>query len=355
MAQPIRVLVVDDSALAREMLVRGLNADPQIEVVATAHDVYDARDKIVYLDPDVMTLDVNMPRMDGLTFLRKLIPQYPLPVIMVSSLTQQGVKVTMDALAAGAVDFVSKPSTQRGGQTRAAMLEALRSKVKQAAGVEVNSVPKFAEQTQAQVLQLQDSLPIHKGLIAIGASTGGTKALENVLTALPAEMPGILVVQHMPPNFTRAFAERLDSICRLSVREARHGDCLHPGEVLVAPGGYQMTLRSKGRPYVVDCHDQKKVNNHCPSVDVMMHSVARYVGRQAISIILTGMGSDGAKGMQAMKRQGALTISQNKGTCVVYGMPKAAYDLGVVDHVLPIQAIGPALVRKVEQHWSTAA
>jgi len=345
MMKRIRVLVVDDSALVRELLTAGLAKDPELEVVGSAANPYIARDKIVELRPDVMTLDVEMPRMDGVDFLRRLMPQYPIPVIMVSALTQKGAQITLEALEAGAIDFVTKPSTDvaRGLNQ---MLADLRQKIKMAAKVDLSAWKNRAvrrEKPGPVVVRTALSESTDK-VIAIGASTGGTEAIRRVISSFPANMPGIVIVQHMPPGFTKHFSDNLNEICEMDVQEAKTGDRVMPGRVLIAPGGKHMTVRRSGGIYLVDCQEGENVNGHCPSVDVLFHSVARYVAGNAVGVILTGMGGDGADGLLAMRQAGARTIAQDEATCVVFGMPKVAIDRGGVEKIGPLDTIPQMIV-----------
>ncbi|MCD6526675.1 MAG: chemotaxis response regulator protein-glutamate methylesterase [Desulfuromonas sp.] len=345
MAKQIRVLVVDDSALVRQILTNGLALDPGITVVGSAADPYAARDKIVQLKPDVLTLDVEMPRMDGVEFLRKLMPQYPLPIVMVSSLTQKGKQITMEALEAGAVDFVTKPTTNVA-QGLNAMLMELRAKVKIASTANVSHWKNkrvemrrsIANGTTRALAESTDKV------VAIGASTGGTEAIKKVVMQFPATMPGVVIVQHMPPGFTKMFSERLNQLCAMEVKEAEHGDRIRPGLILVAPGALQMEVVRSGGIYQVKCAAGEKVSGHCPSVDVMMHSVAKHVGRNAVGVMLTGMGSDGAKGMLAMREAGARNIAQDEATSVVFGMPKVAYEKGGAEKLFPIDRIASQVI-----------
>lgn len=321
----IRVLVVEDSMLFRELLVQNLNADPAIQVVATARDPFEARDAILAYQPDVMTLDVELPRMDGIEFLRKLMPQYPLPVVVISSLTEK----VFDALNAGAVDFVAKPAAVNQAQIEAFIKNELLVKIKIASVAKVSrwkrSVPEV--ETKPVVAGNKDVV------VAIGASTGGTEAIAAVLKEFGTDIPGVVLVQHMPQGFTQMYANRLNEECRVRVKEAKSGDMVRPGQVLVAPGGDQhMQLVKINGTYQVVLKNAPKVNGHCPSVDVLFDSVAKVAGKKAIGIILTGMGGDGAKGLLEMRKAGARTIGQDESTCIVYGMPKVAYDLGAVEY-----------------------
>ena len=340
----IKVLIVDDSALVREILSRGLAQDPAIEVVGTAADSYSARDKIVELKPDVLILDVEMPRMDGVEFLRRLMPQYPVPVVVVSALTKKGAAITMDAIEAGAVDVVAKPSVNvaRGLNE---MLSDLRAKIKIAASTNVNAW-KTARSSTAQPLTVNSHALKESTdkVIAIGASTGGTEAIRRLLRSLPSTTPGVVVVQHMPAGFTKHFADSLNDTCAMEVLEAKTGDRVLAGRVLIAPGGLQMTVVRSGGIYQVMCDPGENFNGHCPSVDVLFESVAKYVAANAIGIMLTGMGADGADGMVAMRKAGARTIAQDEGTSVVFGMPKVAYERGGAERLLPLDAIPAAVM-----------
>ncbi|HET98442.1 MAG TPA: chemotaxis response regulator protein-glutamate methylesterase [Desulfurivibrio alkaliphilus] len=336
----IRVLVIDDSSLVRTILSQGLAQDPGIEVVNTAPDPFVARDRIVELQPDVLTLDVEMPRMDGVEFLRRLMPQYPLPVVMVSALTKKGQQITLNALEAGAVDFVTKPSTDvaRG---LGAMLMELRTKIKIASSANVahwkeRRAALFAGKILTAPKALAESTD---KIIAIGASTGGTEAVRAVITRYPANTPGVVIVQHMPAGFTRMFADRLNELCAMQVKEAASGDRIMAGRVLIAPGERQLRVRRSGGIYEVDCRPGEKVSGHCPSVDVLMHSVAEEVGRNAVGIMLTGMGRDGAAGMLAMRRAGARNLAQDEKSSVVFGMPKEAFANGGAEMLVPLEEI----------------
>lgn len=344
MSKKIRVLVIDDSALVRSILKDGLSLDENIEVVGTAADPYIARDKIVELQPDVLTLDVEMPRMDGVAFLRKLMPQYPVPTVMVSSLTQRGKQITMDALEAGAVDFVAKPTSNVAAGLNNMLLE-LRAKIKIASTANVSHwkgkrpvQPQFGPGTVKPLAESTDKI------IAIGASTGGTEAIRQVVEVFPATTPGVVIVQHMPPGFTKMFADRLNQLCQMQVKEAADGDRVRSGLILVAPGGMQLKVERSGGFYQVRCGGSLKVSGHCPSVDVMMHSVAQHVGANAIGAMLTGMGQDGAEGMLAMKNSGARCIAQDEASSVVFGMPKVAYEKGGAERLVPLDKIAPALL-----------
>lgn len=337
----IRVLVVDDSAIARKVITEALESDPEIEVVGAAPDPYIARDKIIQLAPDVLTLDVEMPRMDGVTFLQKLMRHHPMPVVMVSSLTQQGAETTMSAMEAGAVDVVAKPVMEKHNLSEITV--ELVDKVKSAARAKVTKTPITASAPKA-LKPLTSMVATTNKIVAIGASTGGTEALKNVLTRMPANSPGILVVQHMPETFTSAFAARLDELSTINVREAKNGDSLTPGLCLIAPGNKHLLLRRSGARYYVEVKDGPLVCRHRPSVEVMFNSIAKTAGKNAVGVIMTGMGADGAKGMLNMKNSGAYTIAQDEKTCVVFGMPKEAIKLGAVDRVVSLGNIPEAIL-----------
>lgn len=331
----IRVLVVDDSAVVRKVLTEVISAEPDMTVVGSAPDPYVARQMIAQLKPDVLTLDIEMPRMDGITFLQKLMTHFPLPVIVLSSLTPRGSRIALDALQRGAIDVLQKPSAAYSVE---GIGRHLVSAVRTAA---IAQVEKLVEAPPAERLSLSSTT---NRVLAIGASTGGTNALETVLSAFPANAPGTVVVQHMPESFTRTFADRLNESCEVTVVEANEGDRVIPGRVLIAPGNRHMTLVRKGGIYEVALNDGPTVKHHRPAVDVLFRSVAKYAGSNAVGAILTGMGSDGAKGMLELHQQGATTIAQNEKTCVVYGMPKEAVAAGGVDHVLPLNDIAEALM-----------
>ena len=346
----IRVLTVDDSALMRQVLATLLSKDPGIEVVGSAPDPFIAREKIKALNPDVITLDVEMPKMDGLTFLEKLMKGHPMPVVMVSSLTEAGCQTTMRALELGAVDFITKPKIDlREGMEEIA--QDLIEKVKAAAQAKVRGKGGDSGVGGKGVAALLTSSMIKTTdtIIAIGSSTGGTEAVKDVLIALPPNTPPILITQHMPERFTKTWADRMNTLCRISVKEAEDGDSVLPGHALVAPGGYHMTLVRSGARYTVRINQDPPVNRHRPSVDVMFASVAQYAGANAVGVILTGMGGDGAKEMLTMKQAGAFTIAQDEASCVVFGMPKEAIKLGGVDKILPLAEIPAAIVAYVSK------
>ncbi|MFO0775881.1 MAG: chemotaxis response regulator protein-glutamate methylesterase [Nitrospiraceae bacterium] len=344
----IRTLVVDDSALVRQIMTDLLSHDEDIEVIGTAQDPYVAREKIKALNPDVITLDVEMPRMDGLTFLEKLMAGRPMPVIMVSSLTEAGCQTTLRALELGAVDFVTKPKLDvRAGLQELA--DELTGKVKAAAQAKITArKPSTAQQTKAAALP-SAMLKTTDTIIAIGSSTGGTEALKDVLTVLPPNTPPIIMTQHMPEKFTKSFADRLNTQCRISVKEAEDGDSVLPGHALLAPGNYHMTLVRSGARYSVRLNQEPPRNRHRPSVDVMFDSVAKIAGANAVGVILTGMGNDGAAGMLAMKQAGAYTIAQDEASCIVFGMPKEAIKLGGVDKILSLTDIPADVMRHVSR------
>ncbi|MGC3998680.1 MAG: chemotaxis response regulator protein-glutamate methylesterase [Anaeromyxobacter sp.] len=340
----IRVLVVDDSAVVRNVFQQELGKDPGLEVVGTAPDPYAARDLILEKEPDVITLDVEMPRMDGITFLHRIMKYRPTPVIVVSSLTPSGGALALEALAAGACDVMCKPGAAYSVGDMTAEL-VLKVKEVATAGVRRPSpdAPPLAAPEPLKALTRTTNQ-----VIAIGASTGGTVAIERILKALPANSPGIVITQHMPELFTRYFASRLKEASQLDAREAQGGESVVPGVVLVAPGNKHMLLRRSGARYVVEVKDGPRVNRHRPSVDVMFRSVARSAGRNAVGVLLTGMGGDGAQGLLAMKEAGAQTLAQDESTSVVFGMPKVAIDLGAVDRVLPLDRIAPEMLRAAE-------
>jgi two-component system chemotaxis response regulator CheB len=332
----IRVLVVDDSALFREVLSRGISTDSDLEVVATANDPFDARDKILKYKPDVMTCDIQMPRMDGIEFIRQLLPQYPIPVIVISTVSS----AVFDAMDAGAVDFITKPSVSSVEAVREFIYD-LNYKIRIASTARIlSSHADVHYDKPAGAAAATDTDKI----IAIGASTGGTEAISQIITSLPENMPGIVIVQHIPPLFSLMFAQRLNTTAALEVKEAQNGDYVEAGKVLIAPGDKHMRIKRLNGKYKVECFEGEKVNGHCPSVDVLFDSVARAAGDKAIGIILTGMGYDGAKGLLEMKKNGAKAIGQDEASCVVYGMPKVAYNIGAVDKQVPLDSIAKTLL-----------
>ncbi|MEA3132642.1 MAG: two-component system, chemotaxis family, protein-glutamate methylesterase/glutaminase [Gammaproteobacteria bacterium] len=334
----IKVLIVDDSALVRRMLTEMLSSDPAITVLGTAHDAYDAREKIKALNPDVLTLDVEMPRMDGLTFLRNLMRLRPMPVIMVSSLTERGAEVTLDALSVGAVDYLSKPKIDLAA-TLADYRDELIAKVKAAASARVRAPSAAAAAGAGAVLAKrapQRQLRTTERIIAIGASTGGTEAIKDVLIHLPPDTPGIVITQHIPKLFSGAFARRMNACCQLSVCEAEDGQQVLRGHAYIAPGDKHLLLVRDGARYVCRLDEGPPVNRHKPSVDVMFRSVAQQAGRNAIGVILTGMGKDGAMGLKEMRDAGSRTLAQDEATSIVWGMPGEAVAVGGAAEVMPL-------------------
>lgn len=336
----IKVLVVDDSAVVRQTFERELVKDPEINVVGTATDPYVARDMIVSLKPDVITLDIEMPRMDGITFLRKLMISYPLPVVVVSSLSKQGSQTAMDAIEAGAVDVMAKPSA---AYAVGDMSIELRNKIKAAAMVNMRLF--MQPRAKKAKVELKALSKTTNKVVILGASTGGTQAIEQLLCAMPANSPGIAIVQHMPAGFTKSFATRLNDICKLEVKEAESGDTLINGRVLVAPGNTHMLVSRSGAIYTVIVKEGPLVNHHRPSVEVLFQSAAAVVGPNAIGVMLTGMGADGAIAMKKMKDAGSINICQDESSSIVFGMPKAAIEAGAADHVLPLKDIPQQILR----------
>lgn len=343
----IKVLIVDDSAVVRKVLSEGLSRDPEIQVVAAAADPYIARDKIIKFNPDVITLDIEMPRMDGITFLKKLMHYRPMPVIIVSSLTHENGKLTLEAVAAGAIEVMNKPGAS---YTVGDIYIELSDKIKAAYAAAGKIKPVFHD---GQVQKLSMTSTTNK-IIAIGASTGGTDALRRILTEFPSNAPGTIVVQHMPEVFTRAFAGDLDKLCEVNVKEAESGDIVGPGKVLIAPGNKHMLLTRSGAVYKVEVKDGPRINRHRPSVDVLFQSVAKYAGSNAVGALLTGMGADGAKGLLEMKNAGAETIAQDEKTCVVYGMPKAAIEINAAGHAAGLDKIAGLLIKLAAQEKTAA-
>ncbi|MBN1556123.1 MAG: chemotaxis response regulator protein-glutamate methylesterase [Phycisphaerae bacterium] len=329
----IKVLVVDDSAVVRQVLTKELSKAEGIEVVGSAIDPYVARDKILSLNPDVLTLDVEMPRMDGLTFLEKLMKHHPLPVIVVSSVTPKGSAAAMRALELGAVEVVPKPGS---AYSVAELSPVLIEKIRAAASVTClrREAPKTISPHQGHI---QAMIATTHKILAIGASTGGTEAIKEVMMHLPRNTSGTLLIQHMPEHFTKSFAERLNQLCPMDVREAKNNDPVVPGVALLAPGNYHMVLRRSGARYYVEIKDGPRVHHQRPAVDVTFHSVARYAGSNAVGVILTGMGADGAEGLLAMRNAGAHTLAQDEASCVVYGMPKEAVKMGAVEQIAPLE------------------
>jgi two-component system chemotaxis response regulator CheB len=360
----IKVLIVDDSAIVRKLLSEAVAGEADLEVIGTAPDPYIARDKILSLKPDVLTLDIEMPRMDGITFLRRIMHFHPMPVIIISSLGQASCQAALDALRYGAVEVLAKPG---GPYSVGELRSSLAGKIRAAAAARVKRVeaafaPAPSPALSAPVSEPQPAAPVapeihhpaltvppfHSStLIAIGSSTGGTEALKEVLTRLPATTPGIVITQHIPPVFSRAFANRLNDLCAMEVKEAEDGDIVAPGRVLIAPGNFHMLVRRSPEGYKVQVKDGPQVCYQRPSADVMFSSAAEAAGKHVVGVILTGMGSDGAQGMLKMKRAGAKNIAQDEASCVVFGMPKEAIKLGGVDRVVPLPNIASAILQEV--------
>ena len=339
--QKIKVFIVDDSAIVRKIFSEEISKESDMEVIGTAPDPFVARDKIVQHKPDVMTLDIEMPRMDGLTFLKKLMKHYPLPVLIVSSLTPKGSKMAMEALEYGAVDVLSKPGSSYSVGDMSAQL---KEKIRAAARANLNRVSAPTPRQEPTGTITKALTETTQKLIAMGASTGGTEALKEVLVRMPQNSPGIVIVQHMPPLFTTAFAERLNRLCSIEVREGKDGDSVLNGQALIAPGNFHMLMRRSGSRYYVNIKDGPMVHHQRPAVDILFNSVAQYAGANAIGVILTGMGADGAQGMLRMKEGGAKTIAQDEASCVVFGMPKEAIKLGAVDRVVPLELIPQEII-----------
>ncbi len=359
---PIKVMVVDDSATIREFLRGALSQGGDIEVVASVPDPYFARDKLTQQRPDVIILDVEMPRMDGLTFLEKLMAAHPTPVVMFSVHTKEGAQSTFKALALGAVDFVAKPTSNLSERLEE-VADELVAKVRAAAGAKVYhrvptgilSAPSKVQVEQVVALTKPPPRPGGPMVVLMGASTGGTVALEQVLSCLPADSPPIAIVQHMPEHFTEAFAQRLDGCCRISVSEARDQEPLLPGQAVIAPGGSHLLLEEAEAGYRVRVKEGPPVNRHRPSVDVLFRSGVSSAGPNAVAVIMTGMGDDGVRGLQDLHEAGALTIAQHEASCTVYGMPRAAVEAGAVDRVLPLEHIAPLIMGLWSQDQERAA
>lgn len=350
----IKVLIVDDSALVRQTLCDILNSDPDIEVVGSAADPILAAERLKTVIPDVITLDVEMPRMDGLTFLQKLMSQHPIPVVMCSSLAESGSETALKALEYGAVDIITKPkmgTKQFIEESRMRICDA----VKGAAAARLGPLramrtmkevsPKYTADVIMEKPNTKAMIQTTEKVVVVGASTGGTEALKVFLEMLPEDTPGIVIVQHMPENFTAAFAKRLDSICRITVKEAKDNDTVVRGRALIAPGNHHALLKRSGARYYVEIKDGPLVSRHRPSVDVLFRSAARYAGKNAVGVIMTGMGDDGAHGMKEMFDAGAVTIAQDEASCVVYGMPHEAVKLGGVNKIMPLQGIAYEVLR----------
>ncbi|MGZ3634637.1 MAG: protein-glutamate methylesterase/protein-glutamine glutaminase [Syntrophales bacterium] len=341
--QRIKTLIVDDSAIVRKVLSEELSRFPDIEVVGTAPDPFVARDKILKLRPQVITLDIEMPRMDGLTFLRKLMRHFPLPVIIVSSLTPKGSKIALEAMEIGAIDVIGKPG---GSYSVGDMSDMLAEKIRIASVANIRHRSGY-ESDSEKPEPIRALVETTDKVIAIGASTGGTEALRDVLSRMPPDSPGIIVVQHMPANFTTAFAERLNGLSQITVKEAEDNDAVIQGKAVIAPGNHHMLLRRSGARYYVEVKDGPRVQHQRPSVDVLFKSTAKSAGSNSIGVILTGMGSDGAEGLLEMKRAGARTIAQDEKTCVVFGMPKEAIKIGAADKVVPLGHVAQEILRMV--------
>ncbi|HEY1802916.1 MAG TPA: chemotaxis response regulator protein-glutamate methylesterase [Terracidiphilus sp.] len=345
----IRVLIVDDSAVVRQALGDVLSSDPEIEVIGTAGDPFVAADRISESVPDVITLDIEMPRMDGLTFLKRIMSQHPIPVVICSSLADEGTRSAFRALEYGAVDIITKP---RLGTKQ--FLEESRTTICQTVKAAAAAKLRVLRPSQAVEPKLTADAILSRAtramaettekIVAVGASTGGTEALKTLLETLPADTPGIVIVQHMPELFTRAFAARLDGLCQITVKEAENNDTVIRGRALIAPGNHHLLLKRSGARYYVEIKDGPLVCRHRPSVDVLFRSAARYAGPNAVGVILTGMGDDGARGMLEMKQAGAVTIAQDEATCIVFGMPKEAIKLNCVDKVLPLESVAGAVL-----------
>ena len=343
----VKVLIVDDSAVVRKMISESLSKDPAIEVVGTAVDPYIARDRIKELNPDVLTLDIEMPRMDGLTFLKILQQHRPMPVIVISSITAAGSKMALDCLAAGAVDVLAKPTS---AYSIGALGEQLAQRVKAAAGANFRRPVATVRAPVAAPPPRAASGRVHpRQLIVLGASTGGTEALASVLREWPDGLPPIAITQHIPAYFSKAFAERLNGLCAFEVREAVDGDVLRPGLALVAPGDYHMMVNWSGDGYCVALNQRPPVHHCRPAVDILFHSAAMSAGRHAVAAIFTGMGTDGALGMQKLQAAGAYTLAQDEASCVVYGMPRAAVELGAVNKVLPLDEMGEGILHALQR------
>ncbi len=357
----IKVLIVDDSAVVRQSLSSILGSDPDIEVMGTAADPIIAVKKIMKEIPDVITLDIEMPRMDGLTFLRKIMSQHPIPVVVISSLTSEGTEVAMKALEYGASEIIGKPAMNAAkfiNESKIIICDAVkaashvklaRKKVVPRPVVPIEVKPKYSADVILERGSAADRMTITDKVIVLGASTGGTEAIRTFLKGLPPKMPGIAIVQHMPEGFTKSFANSLNNICDLEVKEAENGDKLYQGRVLIAPGSHHMLLKRVGKEYFVEVKDGPLVNRHRPSVDVLFRSASRYAGKNCTGVLLTGMGNDGAKGLLELKESEANTIAQDQESSVVYGMPKAAAQLGAANHILALNDIAPYLIKSLSR------
>jgi len=347
METAIKVLIIDDSAVVRKVFSNELSRERGIKVIGTAPDPYVARDKIVKLKPDVITLDIEMPRMDGITFLKKLMKHYPLPVIIVSSLTQKGSKIALEALASGALEVISKPSAAYSvGDMSVQLADKIRAISKINIKKQLKSDDKCDPEKPATISRALTTST--NKIIAIGASTGGTEAIKTVLTGMPPNAPGMVIVQHMPANFTTSFAERLDSLSQITVKEADDGDSVLNGQALIAPGNFHMLLKRSGARYYVHIKKGPLVHHQRPAADVLFKSVAKYAGANAVGVILTGMGADGAVGLLEMKEAGARTIAQDEKSCVVFGMPKEAIKLGAAEKVVSLGNVTRTALKMIE-------
>ncbi len=363
MSKKIRVLIVDDSAIVRQSLTHILSSDPELEVVGTASDPYMAVEQIKKVVPDVITLDVEMPKMDGITFLKKIMSQHPIPVIIISSLTSKGTETALSALESGAVEVVLKPELHTPQQIKEASI-ILIDKVKAASHAVIHrrrlvlaKAPKSVKPKLTADAMLSKPSIISSSLlkttekiVAVGASTGGTEALKTFLESFSLDSPGIIIVQHMPELFTKQFADRLNEQCKIAVKEAKNGDSVLRGQALISPGNKHMLLKRSGARYFVEVTEGPLVNRHRPSVDVLFRSVARYAGKNAVGVIMTGMGNDGAQGLLEMKKSGAFTIAQNEKTCIVFGMPKEAIKLNAVDKIMSIYSIAYEVQHQCKIH-----
>lgn len=360
MGNKIRVLVVDDSAVVRQAMEEILSSDPRIEIMGTAADPYIAAEKIKHEVPDVITLDVEMPRMDGITFLHKIMTQHPIPVVICSSLTGEGSETAIKALENGAVDIITKPrmgARQFLEESKVRIVDAVKgaavANLKRLTSISkrgrLGVSPKLTADAVIAPPSSRAMAQTTERIVVVGASTGGTEALREFLMSMPMDSPGIVIVQHMPENFTAAFARRLDTLCRVTVKEAENGDSVITGRALIAPGNRHTILKRSGARYYVEVKEGPLVCRHRPSVDVLFRSAARYAGKNAVGVIMTGMGDDGAKGMKEMKGAGAFTIAQDEATSVVFGMPKEAIKLEAVNKVLPLDKIGSSVIKAARQ------
>jgi two-component system chemotaxis response regulator CheB len=348
--KPIRVLIVDDSALMRQTLTSILSSDSEIEVISTAADPYIAASKIAEEVPDVITLDVEMPRMDGITFLRKIMSQHPIPIVIISSLTSKGSESAIMAMEYGAVSVLKKPSMQSDlhGDAAKTIIEIVKGASK--ARVKRRGLNAIQNQIVSKIPYRESMAQTTDIVIAVGASTGGTEAILELLRAMPLDTNGIVIVQHMPELFTRSFSDRLNNLCGITVKEAAHGDYVIRGRALIAPGNKHLRVKRSGARYYIELDDEPPVNRHRPSVDVLFKSVAKYAGKNAIGVIMTGMGADGAAGLLEMHQAGAYTIAQDESSCVVFGMPKEAIKLGGVTKVLPLVSIANHVSKIASRH-----